>query len=309
MWITLLKATSACLKPPSLSLIYHQHDRKAAKAPWLRFHKYAVIHGNQTQSLRGNRNHRWFCGFTPLVRASFKTTRCSLEADEILIQSIYFTLASEGWVNFDGRSPSATRLYCPPSEMLFGVVPAVFLFFSAFLLDVFTEDINYVNTGAVMTRLSGGTETLRGKKRHCWHKNKNLGWNHWNSSYNCIKSFFHNSCFVTFHFHFIGGGRGSHTAAKMEEIHGAAFIWFLSVRSGPHIRTILLTSETLYPDRVKSFAVLWTAYVVQPEREGSQICSVLTPLGCLDGNCVVNIACQRSSVAFVFRCRNAETTL
>lgn len=204
VWITLLKATSVCLKPPSLSLIYHQHDRKAAKALWLRFHKYAVIHGNQTQLLHGNRNHRWFCGFTPLVRAPFKTTRCSLEADEILIQSIYFTLASESWVNFDGRSPSATRLYCPPSEMLFGVVPAVFLFFSAFLLDVFTEDINYVNSGAVTTRLSGGTETLRGEKRHCWHKNKNLGWNHWNSFCNCIKSFFHNSCFVTFHFHFIG---------------------------------------------------------------------------------------------------------
>lgn len=54
------------------------------------------------------------------------------------------------------------------------------------------------------TRLSGGTETLRGEKRHCWPKNKNLGWNHWNSSCNCIKSFFHISCFVTFHFHFFG---------------------------------------------------------------------------------------------------------
>lgn len=49
VWRSLLKAISACSKPPSSGLICHRRDRKAAEAPQLRFHKYAAIHGNQTQ--------------------------------------------------------------------------------------------------------------------------------------------------------------------------------------------------------------------------------------------------------------------
>lgn len=76
-------------------------------------------------------------------------------------KSISHNSSADSSVNFAARSPSATGLYWPsPSEMLLGVVLAVFLFFSAFLPDVFTEDESDVKTGAGPTR----PETLGGGK-------------------------------------------------------------------------------------------------------------------------------------------------
>lgn len=50
VWISLLKGISGCSKPPSLGFICYRGYRTAAEAPQLRFHKYAAVHGNQTQS-------------------------------------------------------------------------------------------------------------------------------------------------------------------------------------------------------------------------------------------------------------------
>lgn len=134
-----------------------------------------------------------------------------------------------------------------------------------------------------------GTETLGGggKKRHCWHKNKTLagfaGIPVWNlSSTTPVLSL---SIFISLVPLMVcrGWARCSAWAPMWwagESHDSEDFIWFRSVRSGPHITTILLTSETLYPDRVKSSTVLWTAYVVQLVREASQICSLLAPSVC-----------------------------
>lgn len=92
------------------------------------------------------------------MRAPFKATTCSFpgEGDG----GIHLPLIIRRQLNFAVCSPSATGLYCPSlPEMLFGVVPAVFLFFSAFLLDIFTEDKSDVKTGA------GPVRPLVGLKR------------------------------------------------------------------------------------------------------------------------------------------------
>lgn len=138
-WISLLKATSVCLKllKFNLSSTWQEGRRGAADmVPQIRRDPWKP----NTMAAQERRLSllRWW--------RSTCEARCSLGWGGD--QSISHNSSADSSVNFAARSP-ATGLYWPsPSEMLFGVVPAVFLFFSAFLLDVFTEDESDVKTGA-----------------------------------------------------------------------------------------------------------------------------------------------------------------
>lgn len=130
-WISLLKATSACLKPLkfNLSSTWQEGRRGAASA-------------NTPRSMETKHNG---CAGTEAIVA----TMAGLHLWDQMFPRWGWVGGGGGSIYITARSPSATGLYWPsPSEMPFGVVPAVFLFFSAFLLDVFTEDESDVKTGA-----------------------------------------------------------------------------------------------------------------------------------------------------------------
>lgn len=188
--------------------------------------------------------------------------------------------------------------------MLFGVVTVVFLFFSAFLLAAFTED-----------DIMAGAGMMRPK----WEENTNknytvdIGRKAWMNSLEfllyCLKFEYFNSSLISCNFYFFlslsiyevallhrhrCGGRGKPRGSGDGGDTWRNWFDFWVSGQAPASLQSFSHVKLFYPDRIKSSPVLWTAYVVQPVREGSQICRNRLDQAVLKSNCIVNIACQRS---------------
>lgn len=130
------------------------------------------------------------CFFFPIRTAPVKAEKLSLHTWGKMNFYELMNFPQQVRVTSIAHSPSLIEPYRPsPSEMLFGVFRVLFLFFSVFLLAVFTEEGNPINTGTEIKlfyfistgRITFKTadsllSTQRGKSNSVDTEKKSFGW-------------------------------------------------------------------------------------------------------------------------------------